>query len=118
AALLDFEAAEGHANATGAVGEGVGFAAGVARVRGLLSSQFDDAAVPEGGMLPFGSGKVAKDLGADGIGVAVGEGFVGVVALHLGLPVGFESGQNFFQFGAAESGGGHGASPWVLLRIR
>ena len=87
-------------------------------IDGLRSAKFDDATVPESGVFPLGAGEVAQNLGADRVGVAVGEGFIGVIALHLGLPVGFEGSQNFFQLGAAQGGDGHGASPCVLLRIR
>ncbi len=118
AALFNFKAAQGHADAAGAIGEGVGFAAGIAVVTGLCSAELDDAAVPESGVLPLGSGEVTQHLGAHGVSIAIGEGLVGVVALHFGLPVGFEGGQNLFQLGAAECGGCHGASPCVLLRIR
>ena len=118
AAFFDLEPAQGHADAAGAVGQRVGLAAGIAVVDRLGTAQLHDAAMPEGGVLPLGAGQVAQDLGAHGIGVAVGQGLVGVVALHLGLPVGFEGGQNLLQLGAAECGGSHGASPCVLLRIR
>ncbi len=69
-------------------------------------------------MLPLSAGEVTQYLGADGIGVTIGQGFVGVVALHFGLPISFEGGQNLLQLGTAECGGSHGASPCVLLRIR
>ena len=69
---------------------------------------------PQGGVLQLGAGQVAQDLGADRVGVAVGQGLVGVVALHLGLPVGFQGGQNLLQLGAAQGGGGHDASPCFL----
>ncbi len=118
AAFFDFEATQGHADAAGAVGERIGFSAKVAGVLRLRATKLDDAAMPEGGVLPFGAGQVTQHLCADGVGVAIGEGFIGVVALHLGLPIGFERGQNFFQLGAAERGGCHFASPCVLLRIR
>ncbi len=36
-------------------------------------------------------GQVAQHLGAHRVGIAVGQGLVGVVALHLGLPVAFQS---------------------------
>ena len=93
AALFDLKPAQGHADAAGTIGEGVGLAAGVAVVNGLRTTQFDDAAVPEGSVLPLGAGEVAQNLGTDGIAVAVGEGVIGVVALHFGLPIGFEGGQ-------------------------
>ena len=108
AALFDFEATQGHADAAGAIGERVGFSAGVAGVNGLSAAEFHDAAVPEGGVLQLGSGEVAQNLGADGVIIAVGEGLIGVVAFHLGLPVGFEGRQNLLQLGAAQGGGGHG----------
>ena len=69
-------------------------------------------------MFPLGPGKMTQYLGANGVCVAIRKGLVGVVALHLGLPIGFESCQNLFQLGTAEGGGRHGASPCVLLRIR
>jgi len=46
AALLDFQAAQGHAQAAGAVGEGVGLAAGTAGVDGLGSAELLDALGP------------------------------------------------------------------------
>ena len=101
AALFDFKAAESHADAAGAVGERVGFAAGIALVDRFGTAKFDDAAMPKGGVLPLGGGEVAQDLGADGVGVAVGESLIGVVALHLRLPVGLEGGKNFLQPGTA-----------------
>ena len=99
AAFFDFKAAQGHADAAGAVGERVGFAAGVAVVDGLGAAQLHDAAMPQRGVLPLGAGQVAQDLGAHGVGVAVGQGLVGVVALHLRLPVALQGGQNLFQLG-------------------
>ena len=74
AAFFDFKTAQGHADAAGAVGERVGFAAGIAFVDGLGATEFDDAAMPRARVLPLGTGKVAQDLRADGIGVAIGEG--------------------------------------------
>ena len=62
---------------------------------GLGATEFDDAALPQSGVLPLRAGQVAQNLGADRIAVAIGEASVGVVALHLGLPVGLEGGQNF-----------------------
>ena len=91
AAFLDFEATQGHADAAGAVGERIGLSAGIAVVLGLRPAELDDAAMPEGGVLPLGAGQVAQDLGAHRVGVAIGQGLIGVVALHLGLPIGFES---------------------------
>src|ERR1700759_4626754 len=107
AAFFDFEAAQCHADSAGAIGEGVGFAAEISGVYGFRSAKFNDAAVPESGMFPLGAGKVTQYLGTNGIGVAIGQGFIGVIALHLGLPIGFDSGQNLFQLGAAECGGCH-----------
>jgi hypothetical protein len=37
---------------------------------------------------------MAQNLGADGVRFAVGEGEIGVVALHLGLPVALKSGED------------------------
>ena len=78
--------------AAGAVGQRVGLAARSARVGRLRSAQLLDAAGPQRGMLQLGLGQMAQHLRAHGIGVAIGERRVGVVALHLGLPVAFESG--------------------------
>ena len=64
AALLDLEAAQGHADAAGAVGQGVGLAAGVAGVDGLGTAELPDAAVPRGRRAPLGRGQVAQHLGA------------------------------------------------------
>ena len=61
-------------------------------------------------MLQLGGGQMAQNLGADRLGVALGQGQVGVVALHLGLPVAFKGGQNLFQPGAAHCCGGHEVS--------
>ena len=66
-------------------------------------------------MLPLGAGQVAQHLGAHGIGVAVGEGLIGVVALHLGLPVAFEGGQHLLHPGAAQGSGGHGCVSLLSL---
>ena len=95
AAFFDFKAAEGHADAAGAIGEGVGFAARTAVINGFGTAKFDNAAVPEGGMLPLSAGQMTEDLSANGVGVPIGKGEVGVVALHLGLPVSLEGCQNF-----------------------
>jgi hypothetical protein len=38
---------------------------------------------------------MAQNLRTKGVAVAIGEGEVGVVALHFGLPVGLEGGKNF-----------------------
>ena len=96
-ALLDLQPAQGHADAAGAVGQRVGLAAGVALVLGLRPAEFDDAALPESGVLPLRAGQMAQDLGAHRIGIAIGQGLVGVVALHLGLPVGLESRQHLLE---------------------
>ena len=101
-ALFNLETTERHANAAGAVGERVGFAAGISFIDRLGAAEFDDAALPESGMLPLCARKMAEDLGAHGIGVAIGQSLIGVVALHLGLPVGFECSQNLFEPGIGE----------------
>ena len=97
AAFFDFEATQCHADAAGAVGERVGFSAGIAVVYRFRSAEFNDSAMPESGVLQLSAGEVTQYLGADRIGVAIGQGLVGVVALHLGLPIGFEGGQNLLQ---------------------
>jgi hypothetical protein len=107
AAFLDFEAAQGHADAAGAVGERVGLAAGVARVGRLISAQFHDAAMPQGGVLQLRASQVAQHLGAHRVRVAVGQGLVGVVALHFGLPVAIQGVQNLLQFRAVQCFLGH-----------
>ena len=107
AALLDLEAAQGHADAAGAAGQRVGLAAGVAMVNRLRSAQLHDAAMPERGVLPLGAGQVAQHLGAHRVRVAVGQGQVGVVALHLGLPVALQGRQNLLQLCAAHRFLGH-----------
>ena len=75
---------------------------GLAGVNRLRAAQFHDAAVPQGGVLPLGAGQMAQHLGAHRVGVALGQGQVGVVALHLGLPVAFQGRQNLLQLGAAQ----------------
>jgi hypothetical protein len=102
AAFLDFQTAEGHADAAGAVGQRIGFAAGAAVVGGHGLAQLLNAAGPQGGVLPLCSGQVAQNLGPHRVGVPVGQGEVGVVALHLRLPVAFQGGENLFQLGAAQ----------------
>jgi hypothetical protein len=114
AALFNFEAAEGHADATGAISEGVGFAAGLAFVYGLRAAELDNATVPEGGMLPLGTGEVAEDLSADGVSVAVGESEIGVVGLDLGLPVGFKGLEDLFELCGTEDRCGQGCAPGYL----
>ena len=89
-ALFDFKATQGHADSAGAVGKGVGFATGISGIDRLGTAKFDDAAVPKGGMLPLSAREVTQYLGAHGVSIPIGEGFIGVIALHLGLPVGFE----------------------------
>lgn len=113
AAFFDFETTEGHANAASAAGEGVGLTAGLAVVDGLSAAELKDAAMPEGGVLPLGRCEVAKDLGANGVSVALGKGEVGVVGFDLGLPVCFESLKDLFEFrGTEDSGGQLGAPGW------
>ena len=94
AAFLNLQAAQGHADAAGAIGQRVGLAAGLAFVDGLGTAQLQDAPVPERGVLPLGGGQMAQHLGAHRVGVAVGQGQIGVVALHLGLPVAFQGRQD------------------------
>ena len=107
AALLDLKAAQGHAHAAGAAGQRVGIAAGLAGVDGFRSAQLDDAAVPQSCVFPLSAGQMAQHLGADRIGVALGQGKVGMVALHLGLPVALKGCQYLFQLGAAHRFLGH-----------
>ena len=117
AALLDFKPAQGHAHAAGAVGQRVGFAAGTAVVDRLGTTQFNNAAVPQGGVLPLGAGQMAQHLGAHRVSVAVGQGLVGMVGLDFGLPVALQGRQNLLQLGTAQNGDGH-VSPCVSMRIR
>ena len=107
AALLNFQASQGHADAAGAVGQRVGFAAGLAVVDRLGSAQFHNATVPQRGVLPLGAGQMAQDLRAHRVRIPVGQRLVGVVALHLGLPVAFQRRQNLLQLGAAQCSIGH-----------
>jgi len=107
AALLDFQAPQGHAHAAGAVGQRVRLAVGAAGVDGLRTAEFEDAAVPQSGVLPLGAGKVTQHLGANRVGVAFGKGQVGVMALHLSLPVAFQGRQNLLQPDAAQRFLGH-----------
>jgi len=60
-------------------------------------------------VLDLGLGQVAENLGAHRIGVAVGKGGVGVVALHLGLPVALEGDQYLLVSCAGQHGNGHGS---------
>ena len=53
-------------------------------------------------MLPLGGSEVAKDLGTDGVSVALGEGEVGVVGLNLGLPVCFKGFEDLLELCGAE----------------
>ena len=102
-ALLDFKAAQGHADAAGAVGQRIGLAALFAAVDGLASAQLDDASVPELGVLQLGGRQMAQHLGAHRIGVAIRQRLVGVVALHLRLPAVFERLQDFVQANSTQS---------------
>src|ERR1039457_227304 len=92
AAFFYFKPAQGHADATGAVGLGIGLAAGIAGVFRLWPAEFRNAPMPQGGVFPLGASQVAQHLGANRVSVAVSQGLVGVVALHLGLPVTFQGG--------------------------
>ena len=96
-ALLDLQAAQGHADAAGAIGQRVGFAAGLAVIDRLGAAQLDNAAMPECGVLPLGSGQVAQHLSAHRVRVAVGQSQIGVVALHLCRPIAFQRRQNLLQ---------------------
>ena len=122
AALLDFKAAKSHANAAGAVGQRSPPRRGRAGVDRRGPAEFDNAAVPQGGVLPLRGGQVAQDLGAYRVGIALGQSQIGVVALHLGLPVAFKGRQDLFQFGAAHGRCGHGLRTLSvlasLMRIR
>ena len=102
AALFDLEAPQSHLGAAGAIGQRIGLAPGSAGVSRRRSAQFLDAACPERRMLQLGLGQMAQHLRAHRIGVAIGERRIGVVALHLGLPVAFESGQHLPGPGAVQ----------------
>jgi len=54
AAFFDLQTAQSHANAAGAVGQGVGVAAGTSPVSRLGASKLDNAAFPERRMFPLG----------------------------------------------------------------
>ncbi len=107
AAFFDLQAAQGHAHAAGAVGQRIGLAAGAAGVDRLGSAQLLDAAFPQRGVLHLRLGQMAQHLRAHRVGIAVGQGVVGVVALHLGLPVAFKGRQNLLVSGAAQHCNGH-----------
>jgi len=94
-AFFDLEAAKSHANAAGAVGQRIGLSARRAVICRFGTTEFDHPPLPKSSMLPFGRGEVAQNLGANRVIVAIGEGVVGVVALHFGLPVGLEGSKNF-----------------------
>jgi hypothetical protein len=101
AALFNLKAAQGHADAAGAVGQRVGLAAGLAPVD-RLGPPSPRCGRATGGVLPLRAGQVAQHLGAHRIGVALGQGQVGVVGLHFGLPVAFQGRQNLLGPGAAQ----------------
>ena len=102
AAFFDLQAPERHAHAAGAVGQRIGLAAGLAAVDRLGAAQLENAAMPQSGVLPLRCGQVAQHLGADRLGVPLGQGEIGVVRLHLGLPVFFQGRQDLFQLGGAQ----------------
>ncbi len=106
-AFLDLQAPEGHADAAGAAGQRIGLAAGLAVVDRLGSAQLHNASVPQFGVLPLGAGQMAQHLGAHRVGIPLGHGQIGVVALHLGLPIAFQRCQNLLQLGAAQCFPGH-----------
>ncbi len=118
AALVNFEAAEGHAKAAGAAGERVGFSAGFTGVDRLRAAELGDAAGPQLGMLPLGAGQMAQHLRADRFRIALGQGEIGAVTLHLGLPVAFEGCQDLFQLGGAQGCGCHRCLLTLRMRIR
>ena len=97
AAFFNFQAPQRHADAAGAVGKRIGLAARAAMIDRLRSAQFEDATMPKGGMLPLGSRQMAQHLGAHRIGISVSQRLIGVVALHLGLPIAFQGCQNLLQ---------------------
>jgi hypothetical protein len=79
---------------------------GLAGVDGLGSAQLRCGRATRW-RAPTRAGQMAQHLGAHRVGVAVGQGQVGVVALHLGLPVAFQGRQNLLQLGAAHCFLGH-----------
>ncbi len=101
-AFFNLQAAQGHADAAGPIGQGVGFAPGIAVVLRLGPAQFHDASVPQRGVFPFSAGQVAQHLRAYRVAVALGQRLVGVVPLHFRLPVGFQGLQDLFMAGARQ----------------
>ena len=87
AALFDFEAAEGHADAAGAAGQRVRVAAGLAGVSRRRAPELLDAAGPQGGMFQLRLCQMPQYLSAHGVGIAIGQRRICVITLHLGLPV-------------------------------
>ena len=120
-AFFNLQAPEGHAHAAGAVGQRVSLAAGVAGIDRLWPAQLNNAAMPQGCVLPLGSGKVAQNLSADRVGIAVSKGQIGVVTLHLCLPVALQGRENLLYFGAAQGFFRHtfllASNPYLLLRL-
>ena len=106
AALLDLEAAESHADAAGTAGQRVGIASGLSVIDGRRSTELGNAIGPESGVFQLCGCEVAENLGADRFGVAVGQGLVRVIALHLGLPVAFQGSQNLFHAGIGQDSDG------------
>ena len=121
AALFDFEAAQGHAHAAGAVGQRVGLAAGAAAVDGLGPAQLLDAAFPQRGVLHLGWARWRSTWARTGSVSRSARVVIGVVALHLGLPVALQGRQNLLSFGAAQGFFRHtfllASNPYLLLRL-
>jgi hypothetical protein len=117
AAFFDLETAQGHANTSSAVGKRVSIAAGFSVVDRFFAPELNDAAVPEGGVFPLGGRQVAQDLGAYRVGVALGQGEVGVIGLYLGVPVFFKSLEDLFELCRIKNRGGHGYAPEYVKRV-
>src|ERR1700678_2860478 len=90
-AFVDFKAAEKNGDSADVAPERACVAAGPTFIDRIGTAEMLDSLLPEGGVFELRGGEMAQALGASGVGVAVGDGLVSVVAGHLGLPVGFES---------------------------
>ena len=98
AALVNFKPAQGHAATRHSIGEAIGVASMASMIFGSMTTEFMDALHPKRGVLRLGCCHVAEGLAADGDVVAFGESLIGVIAAHLGLPIGLEGAQEFFVF--------------------
>jgi hypothetical protein len=77
--------------AANAVLEAIRITGWFAAVDWLPPAEFLDAGRPESGMLFFGSRHVFQRLLAAGVSFSLGQGAIGKVARHFGLPVLFQN---------------------------